>query len=222
MMEKTRIVLIDDHQIVIDGLTSVLEEVEQYEIVGTANNGKDAIQLIRIAEPQLALMDIDMPIMNGISAATELKKNYPQVKIIILSLHNEKAIIQNLIQIGVDGYLLKNSNKDEMLNAIQQVLNGQKYFSSDVTLSLSGMAPSSSIKLTNTDPGNAEKLSSLTERELEILKGIADGMSNREIGEQLFISQRTVDTHRQNIMKKLDVKKVVGLIKFAIKNGLIE
>ena len=221
-MKKTRIVLIDDHQIVIDGISSVLSDVENYEIVGTANNGRDAIQLVRIAEPELVLMDIDMPIMNGITASKELKKDFPHVKIIILSLHNEKAIIQNLIQIGVDGYLLKNSNKDEVLNAISQVLNGQKYFSSDVTLSLSGLAPSNNIKLTNTDPGNAKKLSSLTEREVEILKGIADGMSNREIGEQLFISQRTVDTHRQNIMKKLDVKKVVGLIKFAIKNGMVD
>lgn len=221
-MKKTRIALVDDHQIVIDGIASVLADVDTYEIVGTANNGRDAVQLVRVAQPDLVLMDIDMPIMNGITASKELKKDFPDVKVIILSLHNEKAIIQNLIQIGVNGYLLKNSDKNEVLNAISQVLDGQKYFSSDVTLSLSGLAPSNSIKLANTDPGNAEKLSSLTEREIEILKGIADGMSNRQIGEQLFISQRTVDTHRQNIMKKLEVKKVVGLIKFAIKNGLVE
>lgn len=221
-MQKSKIILVDDHQIVIDGISSVLAEVEHYEVVGTANNGRNAIQLVQVAQPNLVLMDIDMPIMNGITAAGELKKSHPEVKIIILSLHQEKSIIQNLIQLGVDGYLLKNSNKDEVLKAIEQVLAGQRYFSSDVTLSLSGMNPSSNIKLTNSDPENAEKLSSLTEREIEILKGIADGLSNREIGEQLFISHRTVDTHRQNIMRKLEVKKVVGLIKFAIKNGLVD
>ncbi len=221
-MEKYSIILVDDHQIVLDGIASVLEGVENYELVGMANNGRDAIQTARVTMPHLVLMDIDMPIMNGITAATQLKRDFPEIKIIILSLHNEKAIIQNLIQIGVDGYLLKNSDKDEMLKAIDTVLQGGRYFSTDVTLSLSGMAPSQSVQLKNTDPGNAEKLSSLTERELEVLKGIAEGLTNKEIGQQLFISQRTVDTHRQNIMKKLDVKKVVGLIKFAIKNGLVE
>ncbi len=220
-MEKAKILLVDDHQIVLDGISSILSERADWEIIGHANNGKDALQFIKIAQPDLVMMDIDMPIMNGIVAAKESKKTFPDVKIIILSLHSEKSIIQNLIQYGVDGYVLKNSNKQEVLSAVDQVLNGNKYFSADVTMSLSGLSPSHN-KNQLQHQNESHLLSQLTEREVEILKRVAEGLSNKEIAAELFISHRTVDTHRQNIMKKLNVNKVVGLIKFAIKNGLVE
>lgn len=217
LMKKTKILLVDDHQIVIDGLRSILETEEQFEICGEANNGRDALQIARVLSPDIIVMDIDMPVMNGMVAAQEFKKNHPEVKIIILSLHYEKSIIQHLVKLGVEGYLLKNSSKEEVINAVQIVKNDKKYFSTDVTMVL---AQPNEIIIPNQPQNKNVILSLLTEREIEVLKKIAEGFSNKEIAKQLFLSPRTVDTHRQNIMKKLNMNKVVGLIKFAIKNGL--
>jgi len=202
-MKTVKIVLADDHQIV---------------IVGFVNNGKDAIQAYKIYQPDVLIMDLDMPVMNGVVAANEIKKDWPESKIIILSLHAERAIIQQLIKVGVDGYLLKNCDKEELFNAIKSVQNGKKFFSADVTMVLS----TSLEKEVKISPSDASLLSKLTEREVEVLRAIARGLSNKEISEQLFVSHRTIDTHRQNIMKKLELRKVVGLIKFAIKIGLVD
>jgi len=132
-MKPLKILLVDDHQIVIDGLRSILESDSQFEICGEANNGKDALQMARILEPDIVLMDIDMPVMNGMVAAQSFKKDFPTIKVLILSLHFEKSIIQHLIKIGVNGYLLKNSSKIEVIQAVQNISAGKKYFSSDVT-----------------------------------------------------------------------------------------
>lgn len=217
-MKTVKIVLADDHQIVIDGLESIIKSQDNYEIVGFVNNGKDAIQAYKIHQPDVLIMDLDMPVMNGVVAATEIKKDWPESKIIILSLHAERAIIQQLIKVGVDGYLLKNCDKEELFNAIKSVQNGKKFFSADVTMVLS----TSLEKEIKISPSDASLLSKLTEREIEVLRAIARGLSNKEISEQLFVSHRTIDTHRQNIMKKLGLRKVVGLIKFAIKIGLVD
>lgn len=217
LMQKTKILLVDDHQIVIDGLRSILETQEQFEICCEANNGKVALQIARVLSPEIIVMDIDMPVMNGMVASQEFKKIHPETKIIILSLHYEKSIIQHLVKLGVEGYLLKNSSKEEVINAVQTVQNGKKYFSTDVTMVL---AQPNEIIIPDQTQNKNVMLSLLTEREIEVLKQIAEGFSNKEIAEQLFLSPRTVDTHRQNIMKKLNVNKVVGLIKFALKNGL--
>ncbi len=221
MTQLTKILLVDDHQVVIDGLEAFLSP--HFEIVGQANNGRDAIQAVRILQPDLLLMDIDMPVMNGIVAAQQLKKDFPQLKIIILSLHFEKSIIRHLLQIGVNGYLVKNSDKQEVIFALQTVASGKSYFSSAVTLSLHSMEGNSKPSRPNNSPETlSEQLSLLTEREIEILRAIAEGYSSKEIGEKLHISSRTVDTHRNNMMKKLEVNKVVGLIKFAIRCGLVD
>ena len=215
-MKKIKIVLADDHQIVMDGLDALLSEEEDIEIIAKVNNGKKAVEAVHLLHPDIVVLDLDMPVMNGIVASQEIKRKYPDTKIIILSLHSERSIIQQLIKIGVHAYLLKNADKEELSAAIHIVANGKKYFSGDVTIALSN-----EIEI-NIHPSDAEILSSLTNRETEILKAIAEGLSNKEISENLFLSQRTVDTHRQNIMKKLNVRKVVGLIKFAIKSGLVD
>ncbi len=216
-MNVTSIVLVDDHQVVVDGLEAFLNP--HFSILGKARNGKDAIQMVKILKPDVLLMDIDMPVMNGMVAAKEIRSSMPEVKIIILSLHYEKSIIRHLIQIGVMGYLIKSSSKEEVVNAIETVASGSPYFSSDVTVALSTPDVPTDTRLA---PQNAKLLSQLTAREIEILKAVGEGLSSKEIAKALHISDRTVDTHRNNIMKKLEVNKVVGLIKFAIKCGLVE
>ncbi len=215
MKDHYKIILTDDHQIVLDGLTAILSDYPEYKIVAQANNGRDAVKLVGALQPDLIILDIDMPLMNGLLAAKEIKEHYPATRVIILSLHHDGSVIRKLIQIGIDGYLLKNADSKEMISAIEMVRKGRSYFSGEVTLKLSESKPMLS------EDGTI-KMSSLTDRELEILRAIAEGLSSREIGEALHISARTVDTHRTNMMKKLGVTKVVGLLRWAIKWGLVE
>ena len=209
-MSKINVLLTDDHQIIIDGLKSLLNNQEEINVAAHANNGREAIRILGLLSIDVLLMDIDMPVMNGIDALKEIRKSYPNVKVIILSMHNEAGMIKNLIEMGANGYLLKSCSQSELINAIKKVASGQSYFSTDVTLAL--LKPSA-------NQGQPNEL--LTERETEILKLIAGGFSNKEIGDQLFISHRTVDTHRTNLMKKLDVNNIAGLISYAIRNGIV-
>lgn len=213
-MSDIRLLLVDDHQIIIDGLQSLFTNVEGIRVVSFANSGRRAIDMLEVLDVDVILMDIDMPNMNGLDAATLIKKKNSSIKIIMLSMHSEKAMIKDLINIGIDGYLLKNSSKDELINAIMKVSEGGQYFSSDVTLSL--------LQDEKTGTGNGlTKGIKLTNREIEIIKLIAEGYTNKEIGEKLFISHRTVDTHRTNLMRKLEVNNVAGLISYAIKKGIV-
>ncbi|MFY9153807.1 MAG: response regulator transcription factor [Prolixibacteraceae bacterium] len=213
-MNRIKILLVDDHQIIIDGLKSLLKQNEEFLLAGEANNGREALRLIQMFDVDVVLMDIDMPVMNGIDTLKEISKNHPGTKVIILSMHQEAGMIKSLINIGANGYLLKSCSQDELIEAIQKVASGQSYFSTDVTLSL-----------LNSNPGNQSAANQanemLTDRETEIIKLIAEGFSNREIGSKLFISHRTVDTHRTNLMKKLNVGNIAGLISYAMKNGIV-
>ena len=211
-MKDLNILLVDDHQIIIDGLRLLVNSVEGMTVIGDANNGKEAIELLKVLDADVVLMDIDMPAMNGLDATKLIKAKAGNTKVIILSMHCESGMVKELIEIGVDGYLLKNASKEELIQAITKVAEGQQYFATDVTLSL----------LDKNKPHIQSNLEiELTKRETEILKLIADGFSNKEIGEQLYISHRTVDTHRTNLMKKLEVNNIAGLISFAIKNGIV-
>ena len=209
-MSKINVLLTDDHQIIIDGLKSLLKNQDEINVAAEACNGREAIRILELISIDVLLMDIDMPVMNGIDALKEIRKNHPKVKIIILSMHNEAGMIKSLIDLGANGYLLKSCSQTELIDAIKKVVLGQSYFSSDVTLAL--LKPAAK-------QGQQNEI--LTEREIEILKLIAGGFSNKEIGDQLFISHRTVDTHRTNLMKKLDVSNIAGLISYAIRNGIV-
>jgi len=211
-MNKINVLLTDDHQIIIDGLKSLLKNSEEINVSAEANNGREALLILGILSVDVVLMDIDMPVMNGIEALKEIRKQYRDVKVIILSMHNEAGMIKNLIELGANGYLLKSCTQDELIGAITKVATGHSFFSTDVTLALLNPAGTS-------NPDKKNEL--LTDRETEILKLIAAGFSNKEIGDQLFISHRTVDTHRTNLMKKLDVNNIAGLISYAIKNGIV-
>jgi len=213
MKDEIKVLLVDDHQIILDGLNALLSLMEKIRVIGEALDGKEALQILDILSPDVVLMDIDMPVMNGFDAAKAIKTRENPPRIIILSMHQESALIKNLVEAGVDGYLLKNSGKEDVENAIRTVAKGEKYFSSDVTLALISKKPF--------ETESRDKVM-LTERELEIIKLIAGGLTNKEIGEQLFISHRTVDTHRTNMMKKIGATNIAGLISFAMRNHLLD
>jgi DNA-binding NarL/FixJ family response regulator len=213
-MKKINLFLVDDHQLIVDGLTSMLGQTDEIVVTGSASNGREAIRLLQVVHPDVVLMDIDMPVMNGIDALREIKKLEPSVKVVILSMHEEAGMIKNLMALGADGYLLKSCSQDELVGAIQSVFGGKPYFSKGVTLALLN-APAGSF------PVSGQPTEVLTERETEVLKLITEGFSNKEIGNKLFISHRTVDTHRTNLMKKLNTSNIAGLISYAIRKGLV-
>jgi len=213
-MNGIRVLLVDDHQLIIDGLKSLMKDTDRIMVSGEANNGREALRMLDSITVDVVLMDIDMPVMNGIDTLKEIKKVKPRTKVIILSMHNESGMIKNLMALGADGYILKSTSQDELTRAIIKVAAGDKYFSTEVTLSL--------LNDTHTDfQSTKQQTEILTAREEEILKHIAQGFSNKEIGTKLFISHRTVDTHRTNLMKKLNTGNIAGLISYAIKSGLI-
>lgn len=213
------ILVVDDHQLVLDGLVSIINELPDFEIVASARNGKEGLQLAETFRPNIVLMDIDMPVMNGLEATRRIKSELKECKVIILTMHNEASLIKKVMEIGADGYLLKNSDREEFHNALCSVSKGKSYFSAEVTQQL--LNPEQKRNSTFEIDEDTVQLSKLTEREIDVLKQIAEGLSNKEIGDKLFISHRTVDTHRTNLMKKLEVHNIAGLIKFAIKNGLV-
>lgn len=206
-----KVLLVDDHQIVLDGLQALLDNADGFECVATAKNGKEALDLIKLLKVHVVLMDIDMPVMDGMEATIRIKRTIPDVKILSLTQHNEKAMVQRLIDCGSDGYVLKNIDRDELLLAIRKLMKGQKYFSEEVTRKL---AEREIVTATSGTP------TEITERETEILRLICEGLSSKQIGDKLFISPRTVDTHRTNLMSKLDIHNVAGLIRFAFQNGI--
>lgn len=235
-MENIKILIAEDHQIVIDGIKALLEDVEGITVVGEAMDGRECIekleqlQVKRQQDPactdtigyetgvDIILMDIDMPVMNGYQATNIIQNKYPGVKVIALTMYNEKSLITKMLKAGACGYILKNIDKEELLEAIKTVNNGENYFSSEIPLTLSRPASEDILAKKQEDI----LISQLTQRELEVLKLIAQGLSNNQIGEKLFISPRTVDTHRTNLMQKLNVHNIAGLIKIAIQNGLVD
>lgn len=213
-MNRIKVLLTDDHQIILDGLQSLLKNAAEITVIAEANNGREALRMLELLQTDVVLMDIDMPVMNGIEALKEIRRRFPKVKVIILSMHSETGMIRSLMDLGAQGYLLKSCSQEELFTAIRKVARGQSFFSPDVTLSL-----------LRTDGGERTikdaRNEMLTDRESEILKLIVAGFSNKEIGEKLFISHRTVDTHRTNIMKKLNVSNIAGLISYAIRHGMV-
>ncbi|MFM1875991.1 MAG: hypothetical protein RL266_1728 [Bacteroidota bacterium] len=209
-MSRIRLLLVDDHQIVLDGIKALLDGLDGFDCVATADNGQKALDLLKVFPVDVVLMDIDMPIMNGMDATRIIKKEYPNVKVISLTQHSERGMVKRLLDCGSDGYLLKNIAQDELTSAIRKVNAGENAFSEEVAMSLAG-------KVVEKNANGVEI--ELTEREIEILSLIAEGLSSKQIGDKLFISPRTVDTHRTNLMNKLDIHNIAGLIRFAFKNG---
>jgi len=209
-MKKNKVLLVDDHNIVLDGLSSLLSKLDNIEIVGVATNARDGLKQLAATKAELVITDINMPGMDGLEFIKTIRTEFPPTKIIALSLHDEPHYIRNIMKYRVQGYILKNDASTELLIAVERVLSGKTFFSSKIN----------QILMEQLNESNAEKL--LTDRELQIIKLIAQELSNKQIAEQLFISKRTVETHRKNIFRKTDSKNIVGLIKYAISNKLIE
>ena len=213
-MNRIRIIIADDHQIVIDGIRALIGKNPNFKIIGEAPNGNEVLDLLKYLHADVILMDLDMPVLNGLDTTEEVKKKYPKCKIIGLTMHSEPGMIRAMMESGADGYVLKTADREMLLEAIDKVLLDQKYFSPEVTETL----------VRNNQQTNStaqDQKESLTDREEEILTLIAEGYSNKEIGERLFISHRTVDTHRTNIMRKIDARNIAGVIRYAIQNGYL-
>lgn len=212
-----RILIADDHPLIAEGIKNTFENQPDFKVLAVVNNGQEAISYIEKNTIDIALLDINMPIMDGIECAKKIISEFKGVKIAMLSMYQESSIIKSLIEIGVKGYMLKTIPSDELLLAIKNIYNGKDYFTSDVTKALISGDNSPSF---NQFTKKSSLVEELTSREKEIIKYLSQGLTNTQIGEKLFISPRTVDTHRTNIMRKIDVHNVASLIRFAFQNGL--
>lgn len=209
------IVLADDHEIVRNGIKMLLENEKDIKVIGEAADGQETIDIVASILPDVLIVDIRMPILNGLEVTEQLKKIHPNVKILVLTMHDDSEYILKSVQVGADGYLLKDTGKQEFIKAIHMVNGNQKYFSGDISSTIvnsflkSGVNPTS----TSSHPDVVTKDYQLTRREIEILQLIYDGTSNKDIADQLGKSVRTIETHRFNIMKKLEVGNVTELLK---------
>lgn len=213
-LTPVKIIIADDHEVIIDGLIALLATEKDLQVVGRANNGNQLLEIIKNKPVDLIILDIDMPEMNGVEAAKKLKEKYPDVKILVLTMFNTPDFIANLLRHGVDGYILKNSRKRELLKAIRSVRSGRSFYAPEVTEIM--------MNSFRQEKNNNKDTVQLTPREKEIIRLISEEYTSREIGEKLFISFHTVERHRKNIIAKLGVKNVAGLVKYAIMNGLVE
>ncbi|TAJ10693.1 DNA-binding response regulator [Marinilabiliaceae bacterium JC017] len=210
-MKKT-IAIVDDHRLFREGLKLMLQDFENYEIMGEFSNGKEFVEALSVIKPDLVLLDINMPEMNGLVAGRKALEIYPDLNILVLSMLNEEDYYNELINIGVKGFLLKNADPDELLKAIDKILEGAAYFSQELLLQMLH-AKSKRAQVLETI--------SLTAREKEVLALICEGMTNAEIADKLYLSQRTVDRHKSNLFSKTGCSNSVGLVMFAIKNKII-
>lgn len=211
---KIRLLLVDDHPIVLDGIKSHLCAQPEFEVVADAANGQEALRKAKLNLPDVILMDISMPHMNGLEAISHLRKQVPNAKILILTMHESKEYIAQVVRSGARGYLLKDSAPAELVGAIKAVHAGEVYFSPSVSKVLVQEMTSNAGS-----PSNQPE-QPLTDREREVLSLIAEGLLNKQIADKLGIGVRTIETHRERIMRKLDIHTVAGLTKYAISRGM--
>lgn len=216
MEQKHRILIADDHALLRAGLRALLTQDPAIEVVGEADNGRDAIRAVGELAPHLVLMDLTMPEMNGMEAITEIKRRYPNVRVLVLTLHKAEDYIHASLKAGADGYILKDATQEEFCVAVRSVLQGKTYLSMDVSANVvSGYLGG------GTSSGASSIYDSLTHREREVLKLVAEGKSNKYIAQFLNLSVKTVEKHRSNLMAKLGVHNASGLTAYAMEKGLI-
>lgn len=207
---RIKIILVDDHHIVLDGLESLLQQEPEFHVLASLHSGEEVLETLKSQQPHILLTDFSLPGISGVDFVRQVKRLYPQVKIIVLSMHDEAHIIKSVLKEGVEGYLLKNIQHSELRSAIRHVSQGLPYVSPEVTRLLMDEM---------NKPKDEPEL--LTDRELDVLRLIAKEFSNKEIGDKLFISERTVETHRKNIFRKTKTSSLVGLIKFAYDHKMV-
>lgn len=210
----TRIAITDDHTLVLQGINSMLGNTPEIEVVGLYENAKETLENIHAHGPDVLFLDINLPDSNGVDLSKQLLEEYPDLKIIALTSFDDVSVVKKMLRNGVHGYLLKNTDKLELIDALETVLSGQQYLHKDIQEKL--------LNLSSTKKEANSFLTSLTRREIEVVKAIADELTTTEISDKLFISPKTVETHRMNIMSKLGAKNIVGIIKSAMENGLLD
>ena len=213
-MSMIRVLIADDHKRVREGLRRILEFDGEIQVIDEADNGEECIKKIRSSKPDIVLLDINMPVMNGIEALQEIRKKKLKTKVIILTVHNEIEYLLRAVDIGIDGYVLKDSDAHELIRAVTSVYEGDKFIQPS-------LIPLLNSKLIARDL-DAERLEQLSKREIEVLKLVAVGMFNKEIGVELGISERTVKNHLSSIFKKIDSSDRTQAAVFAIRNGLVD
>ena len=217
-MKRIAVLLAEDHTIVREGLRKMLELEADLEVVGEAQDGRQAVALAKKLRPAVVLMDIAMPRLNGLEATRQILKTAPATKVLILSAHNDDAYVHNAIESGAVGFLLKQTSAHEVCRAIREVHNGKTFFSPSISRRLTEAQPRS--------PGRAgqrpRKVPQLTSREIEVLQLIAEGKANKEAAAELGIGMKTVEKHREHLMQKLDIHDTAGLTRYAISTGVIE
>lgn len=213
-MSMIRVLIADDHKMVREGLRRILEFDGEIQVIDEADNGEECINKIRSSKPDIVLLDINMPVMNGIEALQEIRKKKLKTKVIILTVHNEIEYLLRAVDIGIDGYVLKDSDAHELIRAVTSVYEGDKFIQPS-------LIPLLNSKLIARDL-DAERLEQLSKREIEVLKLVAVGMFNKEIGVELGISERTVKNHLSSIFKKIDFSDRTQAAVFAIRNGLVD
>jgi len=211
---KIKILLADDHRIVREGLKNLLEKEPDIEVAGEADNGREAVRLAGKLKPDIIIMDIGMPELNGVDATRQILSVLPETRVIALSMHSEEEFIRRVLVAGASAYLLKDCAADELTVAVRRVHSGRKYLSQDISEML--MRDFVDSRWNTAGPG----FTPLTDREREVLQLLAEGKSNKEISGKLFISVKTVESHRKNIMEKLQLFTIPELTKYAIRNGL--
>jgi DNA-binding NarL/FixJ family response regulator len=206
-----RLIIADDHLIFRQGLKALLENESEIEVIGETGNGNETLSVTRQLKPDLIIMDIEMPGKDGLEVTAILKKEIPEIKILVLTSFNRSAYVRQMLKSKVAGYILKESGREELLKAIRTIMSGEKYFSQKVMMTVID-------DLQGPKPGSIQ----LSDREIEIIKYIASELTSVQIAEKLNISPHTVETHRKNILLKLDLKNTAGLVKYAFKKGLID
>ncbi len=211
-----KLLLIDDHQVLLDSLRLLFKSIENVEVVGVLNDSRKVSQFLDNQVVDILVSDLHMPYLSGIDLTLALRNSHPNLKILLLTMAEDAAHIREALKAGVHGYVLKKTGKEELEKAIEKLMAGKKYYSQEILEELAATA--------NEDYNDArpETIEHLTTREIEILKLITQEKSTAEIAEKLYVSISTVETHRGNLMKKLNVKSAIGMVKFAIRHGLVE
>ncbi len=220
-MKRIKVILADDHDIVRFGIASVIRTADDIELIGEASDGRGTIELYRRFTPDVAIVDITMPGMNGIETTRAILEDYPEARILILTMHMDEEYLNQALKAGAKGYLLKNCDKQELVNGIRSIASGEKVFSGTISMLMTEHYINSVTDNRIEKPQSRSGSVHLTKREKEILNLIADGLTSQEIAESLYISPRTVETHRANLLQKLDIKNTAGLVRYAVENGFV-
>lgn len=211
-----KILIVDDHQIMREGLCSMIEQEPGFTVVGDASNGREALELIGENQPDVVIMDINMPDMNGTEATRQVTKEYPNTRIVALSMHSDKYFVTEMLKAGASGYLLKDCSKSEIVEAIKTVAADKSYLCPDIT----GIILEEYVQKSSDE--SESEIKRLTKKEREVLQLIAEGHTSKEIASVLHIATKTVETHRLNIMSKLELHSIAELTKFAIRHGITD